>query len=237
MGGSPCIRGRQFRTDGLHRVRATESACGPLRTIVVRVLARRSVGRGRRYPPGAHGGAVSASLRLHCGARPGVASHDALSPGTNSPVDCSCLVKARASGPGRRGVGAKRRPPRRSAAAACPPPPLPRRPLHQNANNDRPQWAEIRLWSTMATRRSRRPFARPRPRLIAVSYAAPITFIRCIASARERMRTTLDARPIVGDEVLHRPPVLLLRLRRRGQRGAGRFADRRMEGAACRPAA
>jgi len=56
-------------------------------------------------------------------------------------VDCSCLAKARASGPGRRGVGAQRRPPRRSAAAACPPPPLPCRPLHQNADNDRPQRA------------------------------------------------------------------------------------------------
>ena len=47
-----------------------ESACGPLRTVVVRVLAPRSVGRGRRHPPGAHGGAVSASLRLRCGGLP-----------------------------------------------------------------------------------------------------------------------------------------------------------------------
>ena len=126
-----------------------ESACGPLRTVVVRVLAPRSVGRGRRYPPGAHGGAVSASLRLHCGARPPVVPHNSLrslrslrsntcgksvhearcargpqalalqaapgrwpgrSPGTNSPLDCSC--------PGRAFSAPQRR------AAACPHAPL-----------------------------------------------------------------------------------------------------------------
>jgi len=37
-----------------------------------------SARRGRRYPLGAHAVAVSASLRLHCDARPGVASHNSL---------------------------------------------------------------------------------------------------------------------------------------------------------------
>ena len=34
--------------------------------------------RGRRYPLGAHGGAVVAARRLHCGARPGVVSPNSL---------------------------------------------------------------------------------------------------------------------------------------------------------------
>jgi hypothetical protein len=34
--------------------------------------------RGRRYPARAHGGTVYASLRLRCGARPGVAPHNSL---------------------------------------------------------------------------------------------------------------------------------------------------------------
>ncbi len=37
-----------------------------------------SARRGRRHPLGAHAGAVSASLRLHCGARSGVASQNSL---------------------------------------------------------------------------------------------------------------------------------------------------------------
>jgi len=41
-------------------------------------LTQTLVRRGRRYPPGAHGGAVCAALRLRCGARPGVAPHNSL---------------------------------------------------------------------------------------------------------------------------------------------------------------
>ena len=48
------------------------SCCGWVTSVA------RSARRGRRYPAGAHGGAVYASLRLRCGARPGVAPHNSL---------------------------------------------------------------------------------------------------------------------------------------------------------------
>ncbi len=61
-------------------------ACGGLRCPFVDGCSRRIAGedeqplsrgwqhRARRHPPGAHGVAVAASRRLHCGAQPGVAS-------------------------------------------------------------------------------------------------------------------------------------------------------------------
>ena len=50
------------------------SGCGPLGTLA----STRSAHRGRRYPPGAHAGAVGASHRLHCDARTRVAPHNSL---------------------------------------------------------------------------------------------------------------------------------------------------------------
>jgi len=50
------------------------SGCGPLGTLA----STRSAHRGRRYPAGAHAGAVGASHRLHCDARAGVAPHNSL---------------------------------------------------------------------------------------------------------------------------------------------------------------
>jgi hypothetical protein len=58
--------------------RCTSPACGPLlsfASVCNRLTAER---RGRRSPLGAHPVAVSASLRLRCGARPSVASQNSL---------------------------------------------------------------------------------------------------------------------------------------------------------------
>jgi len=56
----------------------TVAADGPLLSFAKDRFRGVQARRGRRHPLGAHGGAVSASLRLHCGARPGVASHNSL---------------------------------------------------------------------------------------------------------------------------------------------------------------
>ncbi len=54
------------------------SGFGPLLPFALLQCVQLSARRGRGHPPGAHAGAVCASLRLHCAARPGVAPHNSL---------------------------------------------------------------------------------------------------------------------------------------------------------------
>ena len=57
---------------------SSTSALDSLRSFAWDRLVRRLAHRGRRYPAGAHAGAVGAARRLHCDARPEVVPHNSL---------------------------------------------------------------------------------------------------------------------------------------------------------------